>query len=164
MAASHQKEADESSTLEEEYHLTYPARRKKTAATNSPVKKNFTAAALDKSAIWRKALLHGVNPKMHPRFSHVSRRRAQVWCFICRVDEYRAASPGLYKQLLLIPDEETDAAIEKDVRRTFSERPEFTELCSCGNNKLYNVLKAYSRYERKIGYCQGYPKDEIMPE
>ena len=29
------------------------------------------------------------------------------------------------------------------------------EDLSCGNNKLFNVLKAYANYDNEIGYVQG---------
>jgi len=42
--------------------------------------------------------------------------------------------------------------MELDVKRTFSFIPKFTES---QENRLYNVLKAYSLYDPEVGYCQG---------
>ena len=46
----------------------------------------------------------------------------------------------------------TDEDIEKDIKRTFSFIPKFIESQS---TRLFNVLKAYSRLDSKVGYCQG---------
>jgi len=57
--------------------------------------------------------------------------------------------------LLKIPDPTTEFNIEKDISRTFPDIEAFKEPGSSGNNKLFNVLKAYSQYDQNVGYCQG---------
>eukprot|EP00350_Pseudokeronopsis_sp_OXSARD2_P009886 CAMPEP_0170547980 /NCGR_PEP_ID=MMETSP0211-20121228/6296_1 /TAXON_ID=311385 /ORGANISM="Pseudokeronopsis sp., Strain OXSARD2" /LENGTH=52 /DNA_ID=CAMNT_0010853245 /DNA_START=853 /DNA_END=1011 /DNA_ORIENTATION=+ len=42
--------------------------------------------------------------------------------------------------------------IVKDIYRTLPEKKLFQEKIESGNNKLYNVLKAYSCYDNEIGY------------
>ena len=60
----------------------------------------------------------------------------------------------LYSKLVnTINGAESD--IEKDVKRTFPDTTYFKEPYETGNNKLYNILKAYSQYDTKVGYCQG---------
>jgi hypothetical protein len=44
-----------------------------------------------------------------------------------------------------------DIKIEKDVQRTIL--GEYRTPCASGNNKLFNVLKAYSSYDPEVGYC-----------
>ena len=61
----------------------------------------------------------------------------------------------MYRKLIEIPSG-SEEDIEKDVKRTFPETSEFQEPFSTGQNKLYNILKAYSQYDTKVGYCQGY--------
>lgn len=39
--------------------------------------------------------------------------------------------------------------------RTLSYLNCFTEPCDSGDNKLYNVLKAYGNHDEEVGYCQG---------
>jgi len=39
--------------------------------------------------------------------------------------------------------------------RTFTEFKAFTETPQSGNNRLFNVLKAYSLYDPELGYTQG---------
>jgi len=62
--------------------------------------------------------------------------------------------------LLRTPDRECEGDIKKDVERTFPGNPEFQLPCSSGNNKLYNILKAYSQHDLEVGYCQGTVKKE----
>ena len=61
----------------------------------------------------------------------------------------------LYIKLITTPDKEADSDIEKDVLRTFPNTTMFQEPSSSGKNKLFNVLKAYSQHDIKVGYCQG---------
>jgi hypothetical protein len=45
--------------------------------------------------------------------------------------------------------------ISKDIFRTMPETGLFSTDLKSGNNKLYNVLKAYTCYDNKVGYVQG---------
>ena len=45
--------------------------------------------------------------------------------------------------------------IRKDVTRTLSELRLWREDLDCGNNKLFNVLKAYANYDNEVSYVQG---------
>jgi len=45
--------------------------------------------------------------------------------------------------------------IRKDVTRTLSELRLWKEDLDCGNNKLFNVLKAYANYDNEVSYVQG---------
>jgi len=45
--------------------------------------------------------------------------------------------------------------LEKDVDRTMSELKLWREEIKCGNNKLFNVCKAYANYDNEVGYVQG---------
>ena len=45
--------------------------------------------------------------------------------------------------------------IVKDVYRTFSMLEKFNQKVQTGENKLYNLLKAYSLYDPEVGYTQG---------
>jgi len=45
--------------------------------------------------------------------------------------------------------------ISKDVARTLSELKLWQEDLNCGNNKLFNVLKAFANYDNEVGYVQG---------
>ena len=45
--------------------------------------------------------------------------------------------------------------ISKDVSRTLSYLKMWNEEHTCGNNKLFNVLKAYANYDNEVSYVQG---------
>jgi len=45
--------------------------------------------------------------------------------------------------------------IMKDVSRTLTDLGLFTEDLKAGNNRLYNVLKAYANYDNEVSYVQG---------
>lgn len=45
--------------------------------------------------------------------------------------------------------------ITKDVSRTLSDLDLFNEDLTAGNNKLFNVLKAYANYDKEVSYVQG---------
>jgi len=46
-----------------------------------------------------------------------------------------------------------DYKIGKDVHRTVPGKVYFQENIKSGENKLFNVLKAYTSYDPEIGYC-----------
>ncbi|XP_065916983.1 EVI5-like protein isoform X2 [Dysidea avara] len=47
--------------------------------------------------------------------------------------------------------------IVRDLARTFPDQGYFKERDGMGQESLLNVLKAYSVYDREVGYCQGSP-------
>eukprot|EP00842_Homolaphlyctis_polyrhiza_P002318 jgi/Hompol1/3087/HPOL_003117-RA len=48
-----------------------------------------------------------------------------------------------------------ESTIRRDVHRTFPELPLFKQADGYGQKMLFNVLRAYSNYDREVGYCQG---------
>lgn len=50
-----------------------------------------------------------------------------------------------------------ERAIQRDLARTFPEHSFFKERDGLGQESLLNVLKAYSVFDREVGYCQGSP-------
>jgi len=53
-----------------------------------------------------------------------------------------------------LKDSDDSEQIEKDIHRTFPRHIFFSEIGK-GQMALFNVLKAYSVYNKAIGYCQG---------
>jgi hypothetical protein len=51
--------------------------------------------------------------------------------------------------------QEYEELIVKDLMRTAPDHLEFEQDFSFGQNRLYNVLKAYANLDPEIGYCQG---------
>ena len=45
--------------------------------------------------------------------------------------------------------------ISKDISRTLSDLQMWREDLSAGNNKLFNVLKAYANHDNEVSYVQG---------
>jgi hypothetical protein len=75
-------------------------------------------------------------------------RCANLWAKISKVD--KSVVPYLFEELCQTPiDFEVDEMILKDVGRTFQ-----NETVKGMQTKLYCVLKAYSLYDRRVGYCQ----------
>ena len=52
-------------------------------------------------------------------------------------------------------DPDAEHMISKDVARTLVDLNLFKEDLAAGNNKLFNVLKAYSNYDNEVSYVQG---------
>jgi len=48
-----------------------------------------------------------------------------------------------------------DNKIAKDIHRTIPGSKDFSQKWDSGENRLYNILKAYSSYDSEIGYSQG---------
>eukprot|EP00118_Oscarella_pearsei_P023239 m.275037 g.275037 ORF g.275037 m.275037 type:complete len:600 (+) comp40594_c1_seq5:1324-3123(+) len=51
----------------------------------------------------------------------------------------------------------SEKLIQRDIARTFPKHEFFKEQNSLGQESLFNVVKAYSLYDKEVGYCQGSP-------
>ncbi|RKP02290.1 hypothetical protein CXG81DRAFT_10959 [Caulochytrium protostelioides] len=78
--------------------------------------------------------------------------RGMVWQLIARSKDL--ALEAIYASLLDHPSVH-EKAIQRDVARTFPTHPHFMEPGQTGQESLFNVCKAYSLYDEKVGYCQG---------
>lgn len=62
----------------------------------------------------------------------------------------------MYSNYLTKPDtDNTSFTIGKDIMRTFPDIDKYKEDIKTGENKLFNVLLAYSAYDPDVKYCQG---------
>lgn len=78
--------------------------------------------------------------------------RKLVWMSVSGCSAAMKAEPHLYADLLrLHHDIEIVEAIKIDLPRTFPDNILFPIV----QNQLFNVLIAFSNYDRSIGYCQG---------
>lgn len=82
--------------------------------------------------------------------------RGEIWKMICKVHN----SKSQYKRHIIDKfieqeDPKAEQKIMKDLKRTFPTVAEFKTPHTTGQNRLYNVLKAYSAYDPEISYCQG---------
>lgn len=74
--------------------------------------------------------------------------RGDIWKFICKTEKQRQAFHNdLYQKFLKESCPIFDSKIEKDIHRTAPDSKVFSEPAESGNNKLYNILKAYSQYD-----------------
>ena len=62
---------------------------------------------------------------------------------------------GIYDQLVFFEHSASDNDIVKDICRTFPHHVFYSQRHGPGQRSLYNVLKAYSIYDRTVGYVQG---------
>ena len=98
------------------------------------------------SAKVRCSALHGLPPTL----------RGQLWFYLSQGAGLAVCfSPHVYSHLQAICDPEIDDSIARDVYRTFPGMDMFREEQGYGQRALHNLLKAYSAYDRDIGYCQG---------
>jgi hypothetical protein len=82
--------------------------------------------------------------------------RGDIWCLLCDFEsEQTSHDPGLYEKLLEMENQPAEYMISRDIYRTLPETQLFSKDYKTGENPLYNVLKAYSSYDNKIGYVQG---------
>ena len=80
--------------------------------------------------------------------------RGEIWKFLCKVPKSKSQfSCDVYKRLLSQSDPKVEKKIEKDIHRTVPDSTEYSESAISGNNRLYNILKAYSIYDPDVGYC-----------
>lgn len=79
--------------------------------------------------------------------------RREVWMRTSGTRRAQDKEPNLYADLLrMIADPDISDMIKIDLPRTFPNNIYFQGL----QNRLYNVLIAYSNSNRRIGYCQGF--------
>ena len=82
--------------------------------------------------------------------------RPYVWMTVTGALTRMNNSIGLYKNLLTKDkDVKVQEQIELDINRTFPDNKFFRDDTKQDKRKLYNILVAYSEYNKGVGYCQG---------
>lgn len=116
---------------------------------------------------WRKMVGIGGSDWKHyiRRKPHVVRRRIRkgipdclrglVWQLISGSRDLLLMNPGVYEQLVIYETSASELDIIRDISRTFPSHVFFQQRHGPGQRSLYNVLKAYSVYDRDVGYVQG---------
>lgn len=79
--------------------------------------------------------------------------RPRMWPLLANLDR-RAQDVVRYPILLQSMDCEYEEKIMKDLARTFPMHPLFAERGGVGQQKMFNVLKAYAVHDPTLGYCQ----------
>ncbi|XP_021749540.1 EVI5-like protein [Chenopodium quinoa] len=81
--------------------------------------------------------------------------RGLVWQLISGSRDLLLMNPGVYEQLVIYETSASELDIIRDISRTFPSHVFFQQRHGPGQRSLYNVLKAYSVYDRDVGYVQG---------
>jgi len=82
--------------------------------------------------------------------------RGKLWIKLLKVQETSVNySYNTYSKLKEMPNQEVEDMLQKDVDRTMSELKLWREEILCGNNKLFNVLKAFANLDTEVSYVQG---------
>ena len=81
--------------------------------------------------------------------------RGQVWQLFSGGRELRVHNPGVYHKLLVYESSSSETDIIHDIGRTFPTHVFFQQRHGPGQRSLFNILKAYSVYDRQVGYVQG---------
>uniref|UniRef100_A0A2K6FXR9 Growth hormone regulated TBC protein 1 n=2 Tax=Propithecus coquereli TaxID=379532 RepID=A0A2K6FXR9_PROCO len=83
--------------------------------------------------------------------------RARVWMALSGAQAQMDQNPGYYHRLLQGEgDPGLEEAVSTDLNRTFPDNVRFRKTAEpCLQKALYNVLVAYGRHDRGVGYCQG---------
>uniref|UniRef100_A0A9I9D875 Rab-GAP TBC domain-containing protein n=1 Tax=Cucumis melo TaxID=3656 RepID=A0A9I9D875_CUCME len=91
--------------------------------------------------------------------------RGLVWQLISGSRDLLLMNPGVYesykyvvlrvKQLVIYETSASELDIIRDISRTFPSHVFFQQRHGPGQRSLYNVLKAYSVFDRNVGYVQG---------
>ncbi|XP_075146236.1 TBC1 domain family member whacked [Haematobia irritans] len=81
--------------------------------------------------------------------------RPRAWFFLSGAYLLKKKNPDLYKELLDKPgNPHVIEEIKKDKHRQFPFHEMFLDEDKVGQIELFNVLKAYSIYNPKVGFCQ----------
>eukprot|EP00271_Cylindrocystis_brebissonii_P002338 TRINITY_DN12888_c0_g1_i1.p1 TRINITY_DN12888_c0_g1~~TRINITY_DN12888_c0_g1_i1.p1 ORF type:complete len:737 (+),score=109.50 TRINITY_DN12888_c0_g1_i1:307-2517(+) len=81
--------------------------------------------------------------------------RGLVWQLISGSRELLLINQGVYEQLVFYETSNSELDIIRDINRTFPSHVFFQQRHGPGQRSLYNVLKAYSVYDKEVGYVQG---------
>ncbi|XP_039030914.1 EVI5-like protein [Hibiscus syriacus] len=116
---------------------------------------------------WRKMIgVGGSNWKHYVRRKpHIVQRRIRkgipdclrglVWQLISGSRDLSLMNPGLLQQLVIYETSASELVIIWDISRTFPTHVFFQQRHGPGQRSLCNVLKAYSVFDRAVGYVQG---------
>ncbi|KAK3287638.1 hypothetical protein CYMTET_4862 [Cymbomonas tetramitiformis] len=155
----------------DEYGFLHPVTD--SSQENSTVGENGERASMEKKQLeerrlqkWRKMIgsgaadwkaYHSSKPatvKRRVRKGIPDSLRGYVWQLISGSRELLLKNPGVYDQLVF-ESSEFESDIIRDISRTFPSHIFFQQRHGPGQRSLYNVLKAYSVYDREVGYVQG---------
>lgn len=113
---------------------------------------------LDMLSRWPETLKHRDKLKSRCQKGIPQAVRAHTWQKLAGSDILKERNPGVYERLTRVGEttdqSEWDHVIRKDIPRTFRHHSMFYENNSRGQEDLFNVLLAYTRYDVETGYNQ----------
>ncbi|RWS15269.1 TBC1 domain family member 4-like protein, partial [Dinothrombium tinctorium] len=89
-------------------------------------------------------------------------KRGEIWMFLAQqqkmemkgTEQLRINLDTPYRELLQNLTEQQHAILV-DLGRTFPKHPYYAQPLGAGQLSLFNLLKAYSLFDKEVGYCQG---------
>ena len=79
--------------------------------------------------------------------------RPKIWKFLSKYESLKLNhDKNFYENFLKIKNEKIDLIIKKDIDRTYINKNKISNELK---EKLFNILRVYSIYDREVGYCQG---------
>jgi hypothetical protein len=85
--------------------------------------------------------------------------RGLIWQIYAEINHYRKeiSMQNIFEEIMNdeSTDLETEFVILKDIERTFPKHIQFKDKFGLGQRSLFNVLRAYSRFNKSTGYVQG---------
>jgi len=82
------------------------------------------------------------------------RVRFQAWQYLSGSLKLEEKNKGKYQEYLNQFSKDSEQ-IDLDVNRSYRNHIQFNERFGTGQISLFNILKAYSNYDKEVGYCQG---------
>mmetsp|Transcript_4709 Transcript_4709/g.11436 ORF Transcript_4709/g.11436 Transcript_4709/m.11436 type:complete len:329 (-) Transcript_4709:92-1078(-) len=81
--------------------------------------------------------------------------RGIIWQLLSGGRDLLLQNDGVYEALVLYESSNAELEIVRDLSRTYPSHVYYEQRQGPGQRSLYNVLKAYSVYNRQVGYVQG---------
>ncbi|BDA47094.1 TBC1 domain family member 10A [Coccomyxa sp. Obi] len=108
------------------------------------------------TADWKRfSARHPAMVKRRVRKGIPDRLRGVAWQLLSGGRELLLQNEGVYERLMLASSSEKELEIVRDLSRTYPSHVYYQQRQGPGQRSLFNVLRAYSVYDRQVGYVQG---------
>jgi len=111
-------------------------------------------------AMWSPEILHEKWVRDMLRAGIPEEIRGRIWLKMIGSRDTLLKNPGVFWSLVEMDaaatgNDKVEKLIRNDISRTFPEGGTFEDPEGAGQTSLFSVLKAYSLFDRRTGYCQG---------